>query len=219
MDRRFQITLTGTMPLLMHADNIDGADLVEAWKAVKANKDGSKAGDDRGPAWKWQTYIYADDKHLAIPTANIMTCIRQAASQITMKGQKTYKSLSQSAIMFDTEYAAMTVAGKPVPLAALSAMRDEPFASQAAKVQLLGFKLDVRRATVMKAKHVRVRPRFEAWAVTGAFAVNAGSDLLSDDVLREMFDLAGQRVGLGDWRPGCPTPGPFGKFTAKLKAI
>jgi hypothetical protein len=36
--------------------------------------------------------------------------------------------------------------------------------------------------------------------------------------LETLFSLAGN-VGLGDWRPGCKTPGSFGMFTATLKQV
>lgn len=36
--------------------------------------------------------------------------------------------------------------------------------------------------------------------------------------LQDIVTYAGQYKGLGDWRPGGKTPGPFGMFTATLKA-
>ena len=51
--RTVRIELTGKMPLIMHADNIEWADEMEAWRTNPANKAKSKAGDDRTPPWRW----------------------------------------------------------------------------------------------------------------------------------------------------------------------
>jgi hypothetical protein len=50
--RNYEVTMTGTQPLLLHADDIEWADRMSAWKDDPANKKTSKAGDDRSPAWR-----------------------------------------------------------------------------------------------------------------------------------------------------------------------
>jgi hypothetical protein len=53
-----------------------------------------------------------------------------------------------------------------------------------------------------------VRPRFDQWA----FRVTATVDLdeIGINIIRELFDTAGKRIGLGDFRPS--RKGMFGKF-------
>jgi hypothetical protein len=53
-----------------------------------------------------------------------------------------------------------------------------------------------------------VRPRFDAWA----FDVECTVDLdeIGMALVRQLFDTAGKRIGLGDFRPS--RKGPFGKF-------
>jgi hypothetical protein len=82
----------------------------------------------------------------------------------------------------------------------------------------LGFQLYAKRAPVGASKHVRVRPRFEKWEVTGRFKVSAAAqDSLDETMLSKLFVLAGEQSGLGDWRPSSPkSPGPFGQFKAAL---
>lgn len=53
--------LTGTTPLLMHADDVDAADALIEWRQKPDNKNISKPGDDRSPPWAWQTYLYRDN--------------------------------------------------------------------------------------------------------------------------------------------------------------
>ena len=64
-----------------------------------------------------------------------------------------------------------------------------------------------------RQSHIRVRPRFDRWEITGELNIFAKE--ITDPILTEMLAMAG-RVGLCDWRPGCKTPGPFGMFEAKL---
>ena len=208
--------LTGEMPLLMHADDVMASDTLTAWRRDPANKNVSVAGDDRSPAWTWQTYLYSDGEKVVLPSQNLMVAIRQAGAQIILKKQKTYKEISQSGLLIPTEYLDFFCGGQAIPMSAINAMRDKPFAVQAEAVQKMGFRLFAKRAVIGKAKHVRVRPRFDKWSLAGTIRILVPE--ITFDTLETLFDLAG-RVGLSDWRPGCKTPGPFGMFSAKLRKI
>jgi hypothetical protein len=81
----------------------------------------------------------------------------------------------------------------------------------------MGFELFVKRAKIGTSKHVRVRPRFEQWAATGTITVM--DPQLSTDTLQTILTYSGARAGIGDWRPGSPTPGQFGMFTATIDQI
>lgn len=52
------------------------------------------------------------------------------------------------------------------------------------------------------------RPCFHDWKLT--WTLNVNRSLIGIKLLREIVDAAGERVGLGDFRPDCK--GPFGKF-------
>jgi len=132
-------------------------------------------------------------------------------------GKRTAKEIAVSGVFFTDEHLTFTTSGKQLPYDAIRTFLDQPeFAHHAAAVQKLGFKLDVRRAVVGTAKHVRVRPRFETWTVSGTLEVTA--DEITHDLLVSIFEQAG-RVGLGDWRPGAKTPGVYGMFSTNLKRI
>lgn len=49
--RRYEVTLKGESPLLMHKDNIEFGERIKKWQKDPKNKDLSVAGDDRSPAW------------------------------------------------------------------------------------------------------------------------------------------------------------------------
>jgi hypothetical protein len=93
----------------------------------------------------------------------------------------------------------------------------ESFAEHHTRVRDLHFSLFVKRAKIGTSKHIRVRPRFDNWTSEGR--IIATNDEINLKVLQSIFDMAGRFKGLGDWRPGCKTPGPFGTFTAEIKEI
>ena len=143
-----------------------------------------------------------------------MTCLRSAGAQIIMKKQKTFKEASQSGLLIRHEFLNFSIPGHgQVPMKAMIDMHVDPFKIQAEKVRDLGFSLYVKRAKVGQSKHVRVRARFDQWLIRGEIEII--SPAITYEILERMFDAAG-RVGLGDWRPGCKTPGPFGMFSSTL---
>lgn len=223
--RQYRFVLTGASALLMHQDNIEGGELVREWQKDPANKGVSVPGDDRSPGWAWMTYLYHDGSHVAMPAANISVALRQAGSRMILQRQKTFKEISQSGMCIDTEYCKFTCNGEQIPVGKIDKLRDKPFKDQAdgfrsiipqGKSASPLLQLYVKRATIGRAKHVRVRPRFNAWTVEGTVTVYAQE--LTTDVLQKMFGISGQ-VGLGDWRPGCKTPGPYGRFTAVVEEL
>ncbi len=214
--KRFQFTLTGFMPLLMHADNIEGSDELQEWRRKPENKGLSVAGDDRSPAWTWHTYCYHDGKHISMPSESVMVALRQAGAQLILKKQKTFKELTQSGLLISSEACEFRVNGQQIKWSDILATRDMTFSEQAAACKKLGFELFVKRAKVGTSKHVRVRPRFENWTVTGEIMVLKPE--ITPEILQQLFELAG-RAGLCDWRPAGKTPGPYGQANAKIVEI
>lgn len=214
---RYSFTLTGRTSLLMHANDIDAADALDEWRKNPANKNVSKPGDDRSPAWTWIASVYTDGEVLAIPSDNLAVCLRQAGARVIMKGQKTFKESAVSGIWIEDEFLPVLVANKTVPLAPISELHDEKnYKAHVDAVKDLGFVLFAKRAKIGQSMHIRVRPRFDQWSVSGTIDVSAQE--ITPEVVARLFEEAG-KVGLGDWRPGCKTPGRFGMFNATVKAI
>ena len=100
--RKYEVTLTGTTPLLMHWDNIEWADQMDAWKNDPANRKDSRAGDDRSPAWRWIGSCYHDGKHITIPSDNLMRSMMEGGAMVPVPGGKngkTFKAQTQSGMM------------------------------------------------------------------------------------------------------------------------
>jgi len=214
--QKVKFELIGEMPLLMHADDVMRQDeLEEARKALreKGDKSKQKAGDDRFPPWSWQVGVYHDGEKLAIPQEVVMACLRGGGARKIMARQKTYKEATQSSVFPATEHFRFEFSGRSLPVSEMESIRDLPFSEQVAWARGCGFDLFVKRARIGQAKHVRVRARFDDWTIRGEFQID--ETVVPIETLREILNLAG-RVGIGDWRPGGKTPGPYGTFTAKV---
>jgi hypothetical protein len=214
--KKYRFTLTGFMPLLMHADNIEGSDELQEWRKQPSNKGMSVAGDDRSPAWTWQTYCYHDANHIVMPSENVMVALRQAGAQMILKKQKTFKEITQSGLLISTESCELRNDGKQIRWSDIIGMRDSTFAEQSAACKRLGFDLFVKRARVGTSKHVRVRPKFSQWIVSGEILVLKPE--ITGEILQQLFELAG-KAGLCDWRPAGKTPGPYGQADAVVSEI
>lgn len=213
---KYAFTLKGETPILFHADSVERADELTAWRKDPDNAGKSTAGDDRSPAWTWQAYLYSDGNNIAIPQETIMAALRFSGAKIPKKGTTTYKRESQSLLLISSEFCSFEGPEGPVSMAAIHKVKELSFADQAKAVKRLGFSLYVKRASVSSSKHVRVRPRFEDWTVRGVIEILDPE--ITPETLKRMFEIAGSRAGICDWRPSSPrSPGPFGKFTAELK--
>lgn len=221
----YQITITGKQPLLMHADDINWSDQMDAWKNDKDNKKMSKAGDDRSPAWRWLGHLYHDGHRIVMPVANIMRCLMEGGVMVPVPGGKsgkTFKAQTQSGILAMEPNWPIFVGPKldqeiPVgKILQLTLQKEFEIHQQAVKDH--GFELYLKRAKIGSSKHVRVRPRFQKWAIQGVLVVI--DEQITQDVLADFFEMAGKYKGLGDWRPSSPrAPGPNGTFEAKIERL
>lgn len=212
----YEFRITGETPLLMHQDDVMLSGELDEWRKAPENKNLSRPGDDRSPAWTWQTYCYCDGESLCIPSGNIMVCLRSAGTQMILKKQKTYREVTQSGLLIADEYCRLLVGGKQIPWSKIEALRELSFTDQVSAVRELGFSLFVKRAKVGQSKHIRVRARFDEWAIEGRITCRAPE--ITPETMKKLFELAGA-VGLCDWRPGCKTPGSYGMFSTELRAL
>ena len=131
----------------------------------------------------------------------------------TGKGKKTFKSQTQSGMRVDDLYIPLKTGpkGQYIDWKQIDALRTEPsFPKHIQAARDMGIRLFVKRAKVGMSKHIRVRPMFEQWGLE--FTISAWDDELTEAVLKNIYTYAGTYKGLGDWRPGSPTPGSYGMF-------
>lgn len=219
--RKYEIEITGKTPLLLHADDIEWADRMTAWKDDPENRKVSKAGDDRYPAWRWVGYAYHNGEYLTIPSENVMRAMMEGGAMVPVPGGrsgKTFKSQTQSGMMSASPDWILSGEFGPIKAADVHAlMANDTFSEHRAIVNQLGFDLSVKRAKVGTSKHVRVRPMLRKWSLKGSLIVT--DEQITDSVLRDVLAYAGNYKGLGDWRPGSKTPGAYGMFSAVIKKV
>ena len=219
MTKRVKVTLKSETDLLMHADNIGFSDEMDRWKSDPKNKAASKPGDDRTPPWRWMgclNYDHPTTGLVTIPSEYLMRSMMEGAANVPSgKGQKTFKAQSQSGLLCPDFHWPLLVDGKSIPMAEINKCKTlDTFNENVDVAESLGFTLFIKRAKIGAAKHIRVRPRFSNWSISGEIIIT--DPLISIDVLQRILDQSGQYKGLGDWRPGSKTPGPWGMFTAQV---
>lgn len=219
--KTYSVTLTGLSDLLMHKDNLDFSKKLKTWQKDPANKKTSVAGDDRTPAWAWIGYLYHDTTTglVGIDADNIMSMLRDGGKKCPAPtGKGSMKAQTQSGILCNEINWPLTVGWKHINYDAIKPLlHEQDFDAHMAATEALGFELLVKRARVGTSKHVRVRPRFRNWSATGTVTVFDAQ--ISADMLRTLLAFAGRYAGIGDWRPGSPTPGQFGMFSSEVDLI
>lgn len=222
MQRDYEIVLEGTSPLLMHNDNLVFSETVAEWRKDPDNKEHSIAGDDRTPPWTWIGYLYHDGRHLGVSSDNVMTMIREGAAKVKVKGNLTYKKQSQAGILMGDQQLLLTIGDdKNVEIDDIRPLIGNlKFHEHIDAAEDLGFELFVRRAKIGRAKHVRVRPMFRDWKLSGNLTVlDEEKSGLTEAVINRILEQAGAFCGLCDWRPSSPSSGTYGKFIAHVKQL
>lgn len=219
IQQSYVATLSGLTPLLQHQDNIEWADEMDRWKLDPENRATSVPGDDRSPPFRWIGCLYHDGQHVSLPADSIMATLREGGALVpTGRGQKTFKSQTQSGLAIAEPNWPLIVNEKAIPVQPFFDRRDTRTFSEYQKLAAAyGFSLHVKRAKVGMSKHVRVRPMFVRWMATGTIMVL--DEQITEDILRMILTNAGKFKGLGDWRPGGRTPGTFGMFNADIELV
>lgn len=219
--QKYRVELIGKNDLLMHKDNIDWAERVRKWQTDPRNKGKSVPGDDRYPGWVWIGCLYHHGGLVVIDSDNIMSMLRDGGKKIKVgKTKASLKAVTQSGIICNEIGWPLMLGPERKTINArelLEMVEVDAFDDHADAAAEAGFELFVKRARIGQKKHVRVRPRFADWRAAGTLTVTDES--LTKDVLQQILDMAGNLCGIGDWRPGAPTPGQFGTFTVTIDAI
>jgi hypothetical protein len=213
---RYRFTITGVTALLMHANNIEARDELEAARKRLRN---SKAGDDRTPADTWKSYLYiSDEGEVCLPTENLLACLLHAGAKVKLRGKETLKQHSQRIAFDRLDYPLVLADGKVITADDIAGIEGE-FKEHAGAARELGFRLLVKPVTVGTSSHVRVRPMFPQWSISGVFEVDRDDEgIFTADALNDLWSAAGRLSGLGDWRPASPKrPGQYGRFQVALE--
>ena len=185
------VKLTGTSPLLMHATtSIDPTHkLSRAMKAITSKHASKKTEDDliELKRLEFEAGLYFDDEiGPYLPGELLQACIRDGG-----KANRLGSEVTRSVLVVDDRVCLI-------------------YAGPRTKKGLWekGFS-DTRSVKIGQNRVLRTRPIFSEWAVE--FQVQLDVEHLDPGLFDECVANAGQRVGLGDYRPR------FGRFTAEIR--
>lgn len=217
--KTYRVKLHGETPLLLHGDNLEWRAQMMEWRSNPENKAKSVAGDDRTPAWTWIGGLYHDEKHVGIPSDNMMSALREGGAKVSVPGKKslTYKRQSQSGLVVNEILWPLVTPKGAIKWDAIEPLLScAEFATHCESAHRLGFDLFAKSARIGQSKHVRVRARLAAWEASGT--ITAFDETITASVLLSILTISGRLCGIGDWRPSSPrAPGPYGTFTVAIE--
>jgi hypothetical protein len=206
--RRFTIKVTGETPLIMHngrlANPMDPAtkEVADATREHKKNKTDENFYGLARAEFIGSLY-YIEEGGVVIgpvwPSDNLHTALKKAAAKVK-RGNASLKNPIAAAILWDAPNSPLGYASfgpGPAPRSLDELWKNENYR----------FMKSVR---VGQAKVQRTRPIFKAWKFE-AFGV-LDTEIVDMSDLEAVAKIAGQLVGLGDWRP--EKGGSYGRFSA-----
>lgn len=178
--------LTGIRPLLMHNARLsDGTD--DVTKELKSMTGNKKKTDDDLEQIKWVEWLgglYLDEGGMiAIPADNVLATVIEGARK-RKEGKNAAAGIFETAPFFKLEHDGSSDPSK-----------------------LRGNKrfCDYRSVRVGMKRVMRARPIFRSWSVEIGLQINP--EIINTRAVCEALEIAGERIGLGDYRPR------YGRFT------
>jgi len=178
-----EITISGTSPLILNKFT-DAA----AMASTNGSRSSAAAGSRGTPREIAEGKLYYGvDGGLIIPSPNLLRCLVDGGS-FFKAGRKQITTKAESML-----FSCLDINAAEIPL-----QHEQPWTVDT-------------RAVVIPATKGRIlahRPRFDDWRLV--FTAGLDTSIVQESLLREIVDAAGQRIGLGDFRPA--RKGPYGRF-------
>ena len=178
-----EITISGTSPLILNKFT-DAA----AMASTNGSRSSAAAGSRGTPREIAEGKLYYGvDGGIIIPSPNLLRCLVDGGS-FFKAGRKQITTKAESML-----FSCLDINAAEIPL-----QHEQPWTVDT-------------RAVVIPATKGRIlahRPRFDDWRLV--FTAGLDTSIVQESLLREIVDAAGQRIGLGDFRPA--RKGPYGRF-------
>ena len=191
----YDITVRGTTPIIMHngaagLDTRSPANLEKAEIARKRGTNRTASDDARLAELETQTALYLDASGApTLPEAALRACIETGARKLK-QGPQVREGLIVAAVKsFDYD-------------------KDRYGTTLKELMKSAQFTVPV---VVQRNRILRTRAKFDDWSCT--FQVEVDDELVDQGQLATWLDIAGRRIGLGDWRP--EKSGHYGRFTVE----
>ena len=180
---RIAIRIQGKTPLICNRFTDEAA------MAATSGTRGSSAGGDRGtPQEIAASKLYVDEQgKVGIPQPNLLRCLVDGGAYHKL-GKRQITTAKSSLV-----YSCLDVVGTMLPL-----KYKQPWV------------VDTRPIVIPSTggRILAYRPRFDDWEIS--FEIELDETVIGVKLLRSIIDDAGQKIGLGDFRPS--KKGPYGRF-------
>ena len=193
---KLNLNMKGIRPIILH--NGRTADPLDPWakklKSISAKRKKTEEDHELMGEIEFEAGLYwSDALGVYMPVDNLQRMFLDACKKIRM-GRESI------GIMVNAEYGCPIIFPNHKNLKKLKA---DPEARIRKIVGLAGVKV------------VRTRPLVQTgWTMT--IPVELDADIIDRDTFEQIAEIAGHRIGLGDWRPAAPkVPGSFGRFTVE----
>lgn len=208
--RLIKIDVTGTTELLMHNGRLanpmdpntkEVANAYAEWKRSKTDE----AFNSLARAEFTGSLYFAEYRDIGPywPSDNLHTCLKNAGAKVKAAGRRgsLKNAVAASLINWEDEVNPLVYAGYKgsIPRDLNGLWETESYRFQ-------------KPARVGSSKVIRTRPVFRNWRFEASCVLDTEVLDLAD--LRRVAQVAGQVVGLGDWRP--EKGGRRGRFTAEI---
>jgi hypothetical protein len=210
--QKFEIKVSGLSDLIMHngrlVNPMDPAtrEIEKAYREYKKNKTEENFYAMARAEFMGGLY-YVEQGEIVIgpvwPTDNLFTALKKAAAKVK-RGRATLKNPVAAAILWDSMENPLAYGppGTTPPRSAEELWKDESYRF-------------IKAAKVGSAKVMRTRPVFRNWGFRAPGRLD--TEILDLADLADVAKIAGQLIGLGDWRP--EKGGSYGRFAAEVKDL
>ena len=193
MLQKFEVTIKGISPIIMHdgAKGLDNRSPAKVEIAEISKKRGTNltvVEEERRRELECQVSIWEKEGKPTIPETAIRACIENGARKLKQGPQVREGMIVDHVKTFEYDR------------------------SLGDTVEELGKTVQYTvPVVVQKSRIERTRAKFDTWSCT--FVLDTDDELVDQDQLETWLDIAGRRIGLGDWRP--QKSGHFGRFEVK----
>lgn len=184
---KIRVEIQGVTPLIMNRFTDEAA-----LAASKGSGTAMSTADRGTPIEQCERKLYRDQKgQICIPQPNLLLSIVGGGAFV--KAGKKQITTARSSLLFG----GLTIDGTTIPL-----RYKQPW------------KVDTRpvRIPATGGRILCHRPMFDDWSLL--FEIDIDIDMFGAKLIREIFDHAGKKIGLGDYRPA--TKGPYGRYVVGL---
>ena len=191
---QYTIDLTGISPLIVH-NGAAGLDKFSPYNVkirdLTSKRSGNKTSTDEQLIAELECArsLYLDaDGAPTFPTSGVRSCLETAARKLK-QGPLVREGVVVTDLIFEWD----KTLGRTVDELMKKAQYSVP-------------------VVVQRARVIRTRAKFDEW--TMSVTLDVDDELIERQMLESWLDIAGRRIGLGDWRP--EKSGSCGRFTSKI---